>query len=394
MSETRDYSKIEGWNEVDIPEYFTRNNTVYPPIDEILKDRQLYNKELLGEGYSKFTNYASYVSNLIEVLFDYIVLNKMNPDIEDREGDNNYIYAALRHHKEINKRNFPAFQQPEKPVRRSWLLNPETQEEQIRKYSLLQSELDKDANLPSFNKIISDSLVMFFVKIFEGWHGIELQSLYTDAGDLKCIKQDIPAAHDQKKPAAEVSIRSRLKSIISKDSILERDKLKHTDVELLVHNIEALVDTFVEDHEQAKIIKTFFFNTAPAADLKKEIMDYKFTNYKSYSFLSNIFKEVFPSLGTALASKYVEKNFEKAFNALRAEDCGLPQPDKVFLVDVATTSPIQAVVGFAYREFTKDVETAQEILEKVFNTEVEVHGYLITKNSEEYEIIEELNGTE
>ncbi|PLX68239.1 MAG: hypothetical protein C0602_08610 [Denitrovibrio sp.] len=391
MTDKIDYSEIEGWNEVIIPESFTRNNTVYPPLDEILKNRELYNKELLGEKYEKYTNYASYVANLVDVLFDFIIFYRANPEYEDREGDNNYIYAALRHHKELNKRNFPAFQQPEKAIRRSWILNVEEQEELVRKYTLLQEELSENSmSLPSFNKLVSDSLVMFFVKIFKGWHGIEVESLTADAGDLKCIKQDIPPA-PPKKPLSEINIKNRLKLIAAENKAEEQIERKEIDVETLISNVDALIDTLIEEYELNKHFKAFFFSASPAADLKKELNDFKFNNYTSYKFLVNILKEVFSRFGATLTTKYVDKNFNKAFNTIRESHEKLGQPEKVLLMDVVVGSPVVAVVGFAYKEYLDDQEIVQKILEKVYNTDVKVLGQRITKNSKEYEIITELN---
>jgi len=396
MRNKLDFSKVTNWEDIKIPRNFTRNNTVYPPVDDILKDRKKYSKETLGDKYGKFATYAGFVANLVEVLYDFLDNNKGVEKPSDRYGDNDYIYAAIRHQKEIDKQNFPAFQQPSKPIRRSWIINPEEQPDLIRKYGRVQLIMKGNPTiLPSFNKVISDALVMFFVKVFNGWHGIEVESLVTDEGNLKFVQIDAPVvAEEVKEQQPERSIQQRLKSIVRKKKAEEKVELKESDVELLLNNINTFIDTVVVDNELNAIIKKYFFSTAPAADLKQVLYDFKLSNYHSYRYMINILKEVLPNLGATLSSKYVSNNFEKALYELRKDNGRLSQPEKVLLMDLVTGIPIKAKVGFAYRDYREDIPAVKAILKEFYKVDVEVESQAITKDTEEMEILNELNEAE
>ncbi|PLX70366.1 MAG: hypothetical protein C0602_06025 [Denitrovibrio sp.] len=281
---------------------FFRSNTIFKCQEEVLKDRYLFNEQTLGRKYLHYLNFTDFVVDVINAAYDYLCIRGKDPfqlpeyNSFTQKSEYDFIYAAIRLNLSLTKHNFPEFNDNS---RKSWSLNYGRHNDIINRYYELSEYLKEHKAMPSFNSLISSSLTMLFIKIFNGWIGISPDSLHS-----KTI----------------VKFEGHTETKIPSKRLPQSPQLNG----MPRTNLSFMLQHFLQDEALSSLIYEIFFKDDTKNSLQHSFDKFNSDNPEDTEYYDRIIKETMSRLFSKIISKYLKSQtieLQKLLNSSNEIDC-------------------------------------------------------------------------
>lgn len=347
-------------------EMFVRNNSVYSCHVEIFSDPNKFNEHYFKDYFRKYLIFSKLMEDIINVMHDFLITKKGNPHkinegVEQPE-EFDFLFAAIRHHHCLNKKDFPQFINP---IRKSWSVRADSGvPEKYFELSAFMKEHKHDLNLTSFNSYVANAVTMLFVKIYGSFLGILPESLHST--ELQVQQQD------DNLDITKVIDHNNASLDYSDEPIVEkRLNMETLNNPAFLININTLMDVFIKEPAIREIVSELYFSPDSKVLLSDQLDMHHQENAEEYIFHRNIIRETLPRLLALTTSRYLKRRLV-AFKKL-IFDCGhFKHPDKIHILDLRMRSPLNLTVAYNYKEYGVDNNMLKELAEEFFGMQVNV----------------------
>lgn len=329
---------------------FFRSNTIFLCQEEVLKDRSLFNEQTLGRKYLHYLNFTNFIIDVINVAYDYLCIRGKDPfqlpeyNSFTQKSEYDFIYAAIRLNLSLTKHNFPEFNDNS---RKSWSLNYGRHNDIINRYYELSEYLKEHKAMPSFNSLISSSLTMLFVKIFNGWLGVSSESLHS-----KTI----------------VKLEGHTENRIASKELPQSPQLNN----LNRANLSFMLQHFLQDEALSSLIYEIFFKDDTKNSMQESFDKFTSDNPEDTEYYDRIIKETMSRLFSKIISKHLKAKtieLQKLLNSSDEIDCS-----EIVVSNINSISyPLELNIMLPDADFKVNITRVKTIATEFFNFPVKIN---------------------
>ncbi|ADD67446.1 hypothetical protein Dacet_0658 [Denitrovibrio acetiphilus DSM 12809] len=347
-------------------EMFVRNNSVYSCHVEIFSDPNKFNEHYFKGYFRKYLIFSKLMEDIINVMHDFLITKKGNPHqvnegVEQPEKFD-FLFAAIRHHHKLNKKDFPQFINP---IRKSWSVRADSGiPDKYFELTAFMKEHKHDLNLPSFNSYVANAVTMLFVKIYGNFLGITTESLNSTELKVQEHSDGINIIKVFNHSDAYITYPEK-----HKDE--ESQNITSSQSSVFILNINTLMDVFIKEPAIREIVSELYFSPDSKVLLSDQLDMHHQENAEEYIFHRNIISETLSRLLALTTGRYLKRRLV-SFKKL-IFDCGnFKHPDKIHVLDLRMRSPLSLTVAYNYKEYGVDNNRLKVLAEDFFGMPVNV----------------------